>query len=91
MPANQVALLGDNAPVSIDSRQWQPAGVPLDAVMGRVRRPDVDVPLVADHAARQLDHARGAEQVAPGRVAVVPALAHRHVGPPVALLEHHGR
>ena len=39
LPENQVALLGDNPPVSIDSRQWQPAGVSLDKVLGRVYRP----------------------------------------------------
>jgi len=39
LPANQVALLGDNPPVSIDSRHWQPAGVPLASVQGRVYRP----------------------------------------------------
>ena len=51
----------------------------LDAVVGRVRRPHVDVPLVADHAALQLDHAGRAHQVAARRVAVVAALAHRDV------------
>ena len=63
--------------VAIDP-QVQPIAI-LDAEMGRVRRPDVDVPLVPDHAPLQLDHARRAEQVAAGRIAVVAALANRDV------------
>ena len=37
--SSQFALLGDNPPVSIDSRQWQPAGVPARSILGRVYRP----------------------------------------------------
>jgi predicted Zn finger-like uncharacterized protein len=33
------ALLGDNPPVSIDSRNWQPAGIPLRNIVGRVYHP----------------------------------------------------
>jgi hypothetical protein len=33
------AALGDNQPISIDSRQWQPPGVPLSSILGRVCRP----------------------------------------------------
>lgn len=35
----ELALLGDNPPVSRDSRQWQPAGVPTAVLLGRVCRP----------------------------------------------------
>ena len=35
----EVALLGDNPPVSIDSRQWSPTGVPTASLLGRVYRP----------------------------------------------------
>lgn len=34
-----VALFGDNPPVSTDSRQWKPAGVPTRSMLGRVYRP----------------------------------------------------
>src|SRR5262249_14842361 len=51
----------------------------LDAVISRIGWADVDVALVADDAARQLDHAGRTHQPATGRVAVVAALAHRHV------------
>jgi hypothetical protein len=39
LTSSQVSMLGDNQPVSIDSRHWQPAGVPLASVLGRVYRP----------------------------------------------------
>ena len=51
------------------------APVTVAAVPETGRRLD----LVADDAALQLDHAGGAEEPAAGRVAVVAALAHRHV------------
>ena len=35
----QVVLLGDNPPVSIDSRHWQPAGIPPSDILGLVRQP----------------------------------------------------
>ena len=47
--------------------------------MGRVGRAQVDVPLVADHAALQPDHAGRAHEIGARRIAVVAALAHRHV------------
>lgn len=34
-----VVLLGDNPPVSIDSRHWQPAGIPPGDILGLVRQP----------------------------------------------------
>jgi signal peptidase I len=37
--SNGFALLGDNAPVSIDSRQWEPPLVPASAIRGLVYRP----------------------------------------------------
>jgi hypothetical protein len=37
--ADEFALLGDNQPVSIDSRQWDPPAVGRRAVSGRVYRP----------------------------------------------------
>jgi signal peptidase I len=39
LPAGNVALLGDNPPVSIDSRHWKQAGVPVQNAFGRVDRP----------------------------------------------------
>jgi len=36
---NEYALLGDNQPVSIDSRQWDSPGVPRSALLGHVYRP----------------------------------------------------
>ncbi len=39
IPANHYLVLGDNPPVSIDSRQWPQAEVPLSAIRGRVIRP----------------------------------------------------
>src|SRR5262245_57476490 len=48
----------------------------LDAVVRRVGRADVDMPLVPDHAAREFYHPRRAEQPAAGRIAVVAALSH---------------
>ena len=38
LPAGHYALLGDNTPVSIDSRQWS-TGVPAGQILGRVYRP----------------------------------------------------
>jgi hypothetical protein len=38
LPAGSYALLGDNIPVSIDSRQWS-QGVPRDSIRGIVYRP----------------------------------------------------
>jgi len=35
----EYALLGDNQPVSIDSRQWQPAAIPQSAILGHVYQP----------------------------------------------------
>ncbi|HEY2413035.1 MAG TPA: S26 family signal peptidase [Pirellulaceae bacterium] len=35
----EYALLGDNQPVSIDSRQWQPAAIPRSAILGHVYQP----------------------------------------------------
>jgi type IV secretory pathway protease TraF len=37
--SSEYALLGDNQPVSIDSRQWQPTGIPRSAILGHVYRP----------------------------------------------------
>jgi signal peptidase I len=37
--ADEFALLGDNQPVSIDSRQWDPPGVSGRAIVGHVYRP----------------------------------------------------
>ena len=39
LPSRSYALLGDNGPVSIDSRNWPAAGVPQSAIRGRVNRP----------------------------------------------------
>lgn len=39
LPANCYLLLGDNPPVSEDSRQWPQEGVPLSAIHGRVIKP----------------------------------------------------
>ena len=39
IPANHYLVLGDNPPVSVDSRQWPHAEVPLAAIRGRVIRP----------------------------------------------------
>ena len=39
LPAGQFALLGDNQPVSIDSRHWEPAGIPRHAILGHVYQP----------------------------------------------------
>ncbi len=39
LAATEVALLGDNQPVSIDSRHWREPGVPLANLLGRVYRP----------------------------------------------------
>jgi Signal peptidase, peptidase S26 len=39
LPENHVVLLGDNQPVSIDSRQWENPAVPRGAILGRVYRP----------------------------------------------------
>jgi hypothetical protein len=39
LPPHHVALLGDNQPVSIDSRHWQPPGIAERLVLGRVDRP----------------------------------------------------
>jgi len=36
---DQFVLLGDNQPVSIDSRHWQPPAVPRNRILGRVYRP----------------------------------------------------
>lgn len=36
---HEYALLGDNQPVSIDSRHWQPASIPHSAILGHVYRP----------------------------------------------------
>ena len=76
--ASRTSRSSSTAEQSLLTRRLQPVAV-LDAVIGRVRRPHVDVPLVADDAALQLDHAGRAQQVAAGRIAVVAALAHRHV------------
>lgn len=35
----EYALLGDNQPVSIDSRHWQPASIPRSAILGHVYQP----------------------------------------------------
>jgi hypothetical protein len=35
---DSVALLGDNSPASIDSRHWEPPGIPRSAILGRVYR-----------------------------------------------------
>jgi hypothetical protein len=39
LPEVHFALLGDNQPVSIDSRHWEPPGVPRSAILGRVVLP----------------------------------------------------
>ena len=39
LTSGQLIVLGDNEPVSIDSRQWQPAAVPESAVIGLVNQP----------------------------------------------------
>jgi len=39
LASNQFAVLGDNQPVSIDSRHWEPPGVMRTAILGRVYRP----------------------------------------------------
>jgi type IV secretory pathway protease TraF len=39
LAAHEYALLGDNQPVSVDSRHWQPAGIPLSAILGHVYPP----------------------------------------------------
>ncbi|HMC11529.1 MAG TPA: S26 family signal peptidase, partial [Pirellulaceae bacterium] len=39
LAADEFALLGDNQPVSIDSRNWGPPGVSWQAIVGRVYRP----------------------------------------------------
>jgi hypothetical protein len=36
--AESVVLLGDNSPASIDSRHWEPPGIPRTAILGRVYR-----------------------------------------------------
>lgn len=36
---DEYALLGDNQPVSIDSRHWQPASIPRSAILGHVYQP----------------------------------------------------
>ncbi len=35
---NEYALLGDNQPVSVDSRQWEPGAVKRNAILGLVRK-----------------------------------------------------
>ena len=40
VPAGSIALLGDNPAVSIDSRHWPHAGIPLATITGKVLRPD---------------------------------------------------
>jgi hypothetical protein len=37
--SGHVALLGDNPPVSDDSRQWPGGSVPASTILGRVYRP----------------------------------------------------
>lgn len=39
LAADAFALLGDNPPVSIDSRNWQAAGIPRRDILGLVQRP----------------------------------------------------
>jgi signal peptidase I len=39
LAAGQFALLGDNGPVSIDSRHWPQTGISRASIMGRVYRP----------------------------------------------------
>lgn len=39
LEADEYALLGDNQPVSVDSRHWQPAGIPQTAILGHVYQP----------------------------------------------------
>ena len=51
----------------------------LDAIPGRVRRAHVNVPLVPNDAALQVDHPRGPEQIAAGRIAMIAALPYRRI------------
>ena len=39
LASGQVALVGDNPPVTIDSRHGEPAAIPHGAILGRVYRP----------------------------------------------------
>lgn len=39
LAAQEIAVLGDNQPVSVDSRQFDPPGILLRTVRGRVERP----------------------------------------------------
>jgi len=39
LASGEYALLGDNQPVSIDSRHWQPAAIPRSAILGHVYQP----------------------------------------------------
>jgi len=39
LASDHFALLGDNQPVSIDSRHWEPPGMPRSAILGRVYQP----------------------------------------------------
>ncbi len=45
----EYALLGDNQPVSIDSRHWQPAAIPRSAILGHVYRPFWALPASIDN------------------------------------------
>jgi hypothetical protein len=39
LASDQFAALGDNQPVSIDSRNWDPSGIPRSSIRGLVYRP----------------------------------------------------